>query len=141
MPTNEQVRAYQDAVWVSRRTRGQLMSAEVRGDSALAEQLQARLRNAKADIEAFRRLVAREKREAREIAMPYVAGVWEQGCERELCVWSRHATEDAAKKAARRYARRMRAEGPLTGGAHSWSGGWRGPAGEPTWINADGEET
>jgi hypothetical protein len=138
MPTK-----YQDAMSVARHARGALEAAKARGDHAAVEQLRARLRNAKADIARFKCLVAREKREAREVALPYVAGVWEQNSdpEGELCVWSRHATEDAAKKAARRYARRMRGEGSTTGGAHSWSGGWRGPSGATIWINADGEET
>ena len=82
----------------------------------------------------------REKRAAREAKLPFVAGVWEQNddSDRELCVWSRHATEKAAKAAARRYARRMRSEGPAAGGALSWSGGWRGPTGGVNWIEFAG---
>ena len=139
----ERVAKYAEAVKVARESRATLMNARVRADTALGDYHRVRLHHAKGTIYAFKRDAEREKRAAREAALPFVAGVWEQNDdpERELCTWSRHATEKAAKAAARRYARRMRSEGPTTGGAHSWSGGWRGPTGGTTWINADGEET
>lgn len=141
--SEERVAKYAEAVKIASESRAALMSARVRGNTALANWHDARLREAKETIRVFKRDTEREKRAAREAKLPFVAGVWEQNDdpERELCIWSRHATEKAAKAAARRYARRVRSEGPVTGGAHSWSGGWRGPTGGTTWINADGEET
>ena len=66
----------------------------------------------------------------------YSAGVWEQGRSLDgFCEWSRHRTEAAAQNAARKYARRHRAQVP-TGGALSWSGGWREDDGPVEWVNA-----
>lgn len=71
-------------------------------------------------------------------ALKYEAGVWEQ--DRDLVVWSRHRTPEAAERAARRYARRLEREGHRTGGALSWAGGWRTTAGDDPvqWVCGDG---
>ena len=66
--------------------------------------------------------------------LSYEAGVWEQ--RRSLVVWSQHHTAAAAAAAARKYARQLRREGAATGGAKSWSGGWRRVDGATTWISA-----
>lgn len=67
--------------------------------------------------------------------LPWSAGIWEQNL--GLVVWSRHATSEAAHRAAVLYAQRRRA---MTGGALSWSGGVRGPDGTVRWYQGTGEE-
>lgn len=70
--------------------------------------------------------------------LKYEAGVWEQ--DRDLVVLSRHRTQEAAERAARRYARGLEHGGPQAGGALSWAGGWREIGGDdPThWVCGDG---
>jgi len=63
----------------------------------------------------------------------YSAGVWEQG--RGFVAWSRHATFEAAKKAAVKYAKSLKA---ATGGALSWSGGVRSADGT-VWFDRVGK--
>lgn len=70
--------------------------------------------------------------------MKYESGIWEQ--DRGLVVWSKHRTQAAAEKAARRYARERQEHGPATGGALSWSGGWRSVGGKTTWVRHDGSD-
>lgn len=57
---------------------------------------------------------------AAKTAQPYEAGVWEQPL--GFVSWSQHSSAELAMKAARRYSRAQTAK---TGGALSWSGGWR----------------
>jgi len=62
------------------------------------------------------------------------AGVWEQG--RGLVVWSQHKTMNAARTAARKYARGQKVP---AGGTLSWSGGWRSIGGnDVSWVDVDG---
>jgi hypothetical protein len=70
--------------------------------------------------------------------MSYEAGIWQQG--EGLVVWSRHRTAARAARVAREYARRAWADGPSTGGALSWSGGYRDAAtGRVVWVDRTGE--
>jgi hypothetical protein len=43
----------------------------------------------------------------------------------EMRAWSQHRTEEAAKRAARKYARDSQKYGPHAGGAGQWSSFWR----------------
>ena len=64
----------------------------------------------------------------------FEAGVYQQGFEGELLVWSEHRTEAAARAAAKKYARGQQKSGPRTGGSLSWSGGYRAKGEKTSWI-------
>ena len=74
----------------------------------------------------------------------YEAGVWDQNIEQEDGVGfkmrSRHSTIELAIKAAIRYAKkRLNSPDLLTGGALTWSGGYREiNNGKVFWVNSDG---
>jgi hypothetical protein len=77
---------------------------------------------------------------ASAIKYSFESGVWEQcGDEHGFVPWGRHRTEAAARKAAIRIAKELRASGPSTGGALSWAGGYRSVGQKPTWLNNHGE--
>ena len=69
----------------------------------------------------------------------FSAGVWEQNADGDGFVeWSKHGTKEAAQAAARRYAKRLYANGSHAGGALSWSGGWREDGGKVHWTGPGG---
>lgn len=64
------------------------------------------------------------------------AGTWEQDDDGRFVPWSCHCTEEAARRAAVRYARGIRQR---AGGYLSWAGGVRAPDGSLAWYDRDGE--